>query len=146
MERTGHRSVEGIGSYNRTSTAQQQDVSDILSNSKRSHSTEVVPLHPSRRFFLLQPTQISTSTNNVYIPNNHISPCDDHSGALYLNSCSNVTLTSPMSCLEPSTCVKLSSSLELKVHHCINFQVQHNNNVLLAVTVFYYLKPPNIEI
>ena len=34
MERTGHRSTEGIRSYKRTSSAQQENVSDILNNKK----------------------------------------------------------------------------------------------------------------
>ena len=41
MERTGHRSLEGIRSYKRTSDSQTEAVSDIL-NSKRP-CTEVVP-------------------------------------------------------------------------------------------------------
>lgn len=32
MERTGHRSLEGVRSYKRTTSKQQQDVSDLLSN------------------------------------------------------------------------------------------------------------------
>ena len=35
MERTGHRSIEGVRSYKRTSEQQEQSVSDTLSLSKR---------------------------------------------------------------------------------------------------------------
>ena len=35
MERTGHRSIEGIRSYKRTSNDQQEAVSDILSTNKK---------------------------------------------------------------------------------------------------------------
>ena len=48
MERTGHRSIEGIRSYKRTSSKQQEAVSDLLTNPKRiciegaQSSTEVV--------------------------------------------------------------------------------------------------------
>ena len=34
MQRTGHRSVEGIGSYKRTSREQQENVSDLLNGKK----------------------------------------------------------------------------------------------------------------
>ena len=36
MEKTGHSSIEGVCSYKRTSSKQQEAVSDILSNRKRS--------------------------------------------------------------------------------------------------------------
>ena len=44
MERTGHRSIEGIRSYKRTSGEQQEAVSDILSNCKKT-CTDLQPLH-----------------------------------------------------------------------------------------------------
>ena len=39
MERTGHRSVDGVRSYKRTSEDQEQVISDILGRSKRPRST-----------------------------------------------------------------------------------------------------------
>ena len=38
MERTGHRSIEGVRSYKRTSMEQLEEVSDILSNRKKECS------------------------------------------------------------------------------------------------------------
>ena len=38
MERTGHRSVEGVRSYKRTSDQQEQAVSDTLCLSKRPNT------------------------------------------------------------------------------------------------------------
>ena len=35
MEKTGHRSLEGVRSYKRTNMEQQENLSDILSASKR---------------------------------------------------------------------------------------------------------------
>ena len=47
MERTGHHSIEGIRSYKRTSSEQQQDVSDILSNCKRQCNDIVLYTQPA---------------------------------------------------------------------------------------------------
>ena len=71
MERTGHHSTEGIRSYKRTSTVQQQGVSDILSNSKQlCCNAEAVHHQPSTAIVPQQPTHLtSSSTNNVCIPN-----------------------------------------------------------------------------
>ena len=38
MERTGHRSIEGVRSYKRTSDSQQEALSDILNGPKRPKS------------------------------------------------------------------------------------------------------------
>ena len=38
MERTGHRSIEGVRSYKQTSDAQCEPLSDILNAPKRSYS------------------------------------------------------------------------------------------------------------
>ena len=94
MERTGHCSTEGIRSYKRTSTEQQQDISDILNNSKRSCSNaEVVQHQLSTAIVPQQPTQlISSSTNSVCIPNITDSSSSNHSGSFYPSSCSNITL------------------------------------------------------
>ena len=39
MEKTGHHSLEGVRSYKRTSSKQQEDLTDILSLSKKSCPT-----------------------------------------------------------------------------------------------------------
>ena len=43
MERTGHRSLEGVRSYKRTSAEQQETVSDILSNAKKQCTELTLP-------------------------------------------------------------------------------------------------------
>ena len=87
VERTGLRSLEGVWSYKRTSTEQQQDVSDILSNSKRPCvNREVVPLQPSTGS---QATNQTTS--NLCLPNIVTdSSSGKQNGAFHLNSCSNI--------------------------------------------------------
>ena len=80
MERTGHRSIEGIRSYKRTSREQQENVSDLLNGKKPC----------------LVPVPSSTShpqcvTANICAPQNS-STSTDHTGAFYLHSCSNVTI------------------------------------------------------
>ena len=45
MERTGHRSIEGLRSYKRTSSDQQEAVSDILNNPKKK-CTDVALTEP----------------------------------------------------------------------------------------------------
>ena len=42
MEHTGHRSIEGIRSYKRTSMKQKEVVSDILTNTKKQHVIPVI--------------------------------------------------------------------------------------------------------
>lgn len=43
MERTGHRSLEGIRSYKRTTSQQKETVSDILCNAKKHCSDLAIP-------------------------------------------------------------------------------------------------------
>ena len=66
MERTGHPSIEGIRSYKMTSTEQQQNISDILSNSKRScnHTAEVV--HHQAAIVPQLPTHLTSTTNSLH--------------------------------------------------------------------------------
>ena len=47
MERTGHRSLEGVRSYKRTSDVQREALSDILNGTKKAKmdSTRTVNLH-----------------------------------------------------------------------------------------------------
>ena len=40
MERTGHRSVDGVRSYKRTSDSLRQDVSDILNRTQKKKKTD----------------------------------------------------------------------------------------------------------
>ena len=97
MERTGHRSTEGVRSYKRTSSEQQEAVSDILSSHKRS-CTELQPL--PQPLSILEPasasqTASSSSSQSVTAVNmpTHISTATaDRTGAFYFSSCSNVTI------------------------------------------------------
>ena len=43
MEKTGHHSLEGVRSYKRTSSEQQESISDILSMNKK-HKSDSVPI------------------------------------------------------------------------------------------------------
>ena len=62
MERTGHRSVDGVRSYKRTSDQLTEDVSDILNNSSgKRHKTTAQPL-------LLSQTSDSTALSLPAIP------------------------------------------------------------------------------
>ena len=95
MERTGHRSIEGIRSYKRTSAAQQQDVSDILSNSKRSHYStdrDIVPFKTSGATVSQQLTQLSSTVNNLCMSNYTEPSSDNHAGSFNFSSCSGITL------------------------------------------------------
>ena len=103
MERTGHRSIEGIRNYKRTSSEQQQNVSDILSNCKRQCS-DIVPYTPIPPAILPeiqshgqqpQTSSITSTTSSIQcMPNltQSDSSCRDNTGSFHLNSCSNVTI------------------------------------------------------
>ena len=58
MEKTGHRSVEGVRSYKRTSEHQQQQFSDILSGFNN-------PTTPTTSLSLIQPSQQLSETQSV---------------------------------------------------------------------------------
>ena len=66
MERTGHRSIEGIRSYKRTSSEQQEAVSDILSSSKRPYTAALQqmpqPQLPSRVLSVASSSQVNINT------------------------------------------------------------------------------------
>ena len=47
MERTGHRSIDGVRSYKRTSDEQEQNVSDVLHRCKKTRDVGNRPLFPS---------------------------------------------------------------------------------------------------
>ena len=63
MERTGHRSVEGVRSYKRTSDQQEQSVSDTLSLSKRAKRAP-----PTTKESTPQPTQAVASNSHFETP------------------------------------------------------------------------------
>ena len=81
MEVTGHRSLEGVRSYKRTSDTQREVLSDILNCSKRprvepntavtatlpSMGTAIEPLSSATEF---SPTMLSTATTLVQPPSN----------------------------------------------------------------------------
>ena len=97
MERTGHRSTEGVRSYKRTSSEQQEAVSDILSLRKRP-CTELQPLppllpHPVPSAAPVIPGSSTSDINMVNMPT-HISTArsTDHARTFYFNSCSNFTI------------------------------------------------------
>ena len=74
MERTGHRSTEGVRSYKRTSNKQQEAVSDTL----RKLQT-ILFWFNSSQISSNMPTNISTATA-------------DHTGAFHFSSSSNITI------------------------------------------------------
>ena len=94
MERTGHRSIEGVRSYKRTSQQQKENVSDILNLKKPrmelipyaqpESSRNSLSLQPSLTSFS-QPTSAlsSTTRNNSTL---QFASRDDHAGALHLTS------------------------------------------------------------
>ena len=62
MERTGHRSTEGIRSYKRTTMEQKEVVSDILSTTKRQCKQVAVREKPAENE--ASNTDIMTSSNH----------------------------------------------------------------------------------
>ena len=82
MERTGHRSVEGVRSYKRTTSDLQESVSDILYSGKKQ-CTAIAATSDNEQL-----SQISTSVN---LPQYSASK-SDHSSSLQFTSCSNVTI------------------------------------------------------
>ena len=85
MKRTGHRSIEGIRSYKRTSLHQKEAVSDILSNmSTKKHCGEVsAPEPPAVDTHASMPS----NTANISIPN-----YSSKSGAIYFSNCTNINI------------------------------------------------------
>ena len=68
MERTGHRSLEGVRSYKRTSDTQQEALSDILNCSKR---TRVEDPSPQYSIATASPTNVqSASGSTVFAKSN----------------------------------------------------------------------------
>ena len=84
MERTGHRSLEGVRSYKRTSDTQCQALSDILNCSKKtrtdsSKETCSVPTLPP----------VASSTSSIQ---NNIDVSNTIPGTFYFHSCQSVTI------------------------------------------------------
>ena len=94
MERTGHRSVEGVRSYKRTSSEQQKNVSDILQGKKPR--TDLIPVHSTELSapsmppppLTMFPSSQMMSTSNINAPHN----TSDHAGVFYMSSCSNISI------------------------------------------------------
>ncbi|XP_064403277.1 zinc finger MYM-type protein 2-like [Halichondria panicea] len=102
MERTGHRSIEGIRSYKRTSSEQQENISDLLNGKKpcmdlvpASNKQPFVPMPALPLSLTRSPTLPSSCsqvvTSNVSAPQ-HSSSKNDHAGAFHLSSCSNISI------------------------------------------------------
>jgi len=68
MERTGHRSIDGVRTYKRTSNEQQLILSDVLSNTKRPRMEEVQLMQNSPRPAPLPYLSISTGQLPVLRP------------------------------------------------------------------------------
>ncbi len=95
MERTGHRSTEGIRSYKRTSTEQQVAVSDILNNATKkpcTASTDIALTNPPA-ITTTPASAASTTIGNISLPSQLQTSNTDHAGAFYLSSCSNVNIS-----------------------------------------------------
>ena len=94
MERTGHRSIEGIRSYKRTSSEQQQAVSDILTNTKKHCSDVAIPQLTSATTDFAEvgnsTTQLPTTSNttNICLP----SFLASKTGTFHFNSCNNINI------------------------------------------------------
>jgi hypothetical protein len=95
MERTGHRSTEGIRSYKRTSTEQQVAVSDILNNASKkpcTASTDIALTNPPA-IATTPASAASTTISSISLPTQLQTSNTDHAGAFYLSSCSNVNIS-----------------------------------------------------
>lgn len=91
MERTGHRSTEGIRSYKRTTMEQKEVVSDILSNTAKKQCKEIAiqqkPVENEASNTDITPSNHYSNTANVSLPTNV-----SKSGAFYFSSCTNVNI------------------------------------------------------
>ncbi len=86
MERTGHRSLEGVRSYKRTSAEQQETVSDILSNAKK-HCTQLS--HPALTEISNTSTSVSSDSScNISLPSYLASKT-----GFTFNSCNTVNIS-----------------------------------------------------
>ena len=89
MERTGHRSVEGIRSYKRTTSDQQENVSDILNNQKKACTG--VTSFPELSTRALVPSELAVSSSNttaISLPDFVTSKA----GEFTFNSCTSISI------------------------------------------------------
>ena len=87
MERTGHRSIEGVRSYKRTTNKQTEAVSDILS---KRQCREVAISEPTRNkdnVCSLPESTVTSNTMAISLPS-----YTSKSGAFYFSSCTNVNI------------------------------------------------------
>ena len=103
MERTGHRSVDGVRTYKRTSEEQQVALSDVLNRVKRSRtgplalpppstaeSLAVSQTVPSPAICTTGPSHLNTQAAVTQLSQNSTSASIP--GHFYFNSCSSVTV------------------------------------------------------
>lgn len=90
MEKTGHRSLEGVRSYKRTNTEQQENISDILSFTKRP------ALQPTSDCSSLEPapgkSALVTATSNIQNNQQLTFHPDTMDRMFTFTSCSNVNI------------------------------------------------------
>lgn len=102
MEKTGHRSLEGVRTYKRTNTEQQEGISDILSLTKKKKSTA---LSTSGSTFVPSSTRTNSPNPTSAIapfPSGSTSPCSlVPSSSAIIPLTSDTTTTS--SAIVPST-------------------------------------------
>ena len=84
MERTGHRSLDGVRSYKRTNDTQREALSDILNRKtprlEQPHPLALTPANPSQGLHLDLTTNTQANTQN------------STSGLFHFTSCSNITI------------------------------------------------------
>lgn len=96
MEKTGHRSLEGVRSYKRTSSEQKENMSDILSLAKKPKclpapaSSSLVP-STNQQKFLPAPKDVLVSSTNISNQQLMVHP-DTLEHMFTLNSCANVNI------------------------------------------------------
>ena len=96
MERTGHRSLEGVRTYKRTSSEQQVALSDVLNRAKKPATGQscVSPHGTSDQLAPLPPRCDSESNNSVY---NQLLSQNFTSGSIpghfNFQSCSSINIT-----------------------------------------------------
>ena len=93
MEKTGHRSLEGVRSYKRTNTEQQENISDILSLTKKpalqNASSDCSALLPAA----CSGSAVLSATNNNIQHNQQFTIHPDVLEHMFtFNSCSNVNI------------------------------------------------------
>ena len=106
MEQTGHRSVDGVRTYKRTSEEQQIAISDVLNRAKRPRAGPLALLPPDTSAPLAlphpvtaQPLAISTPSNANSNTQAAVTQFSQNStsasipGHFHFNSCSSISIT-----------------------------------------------------